>query len=178
MAIDFRCEYCGRRLSLADSLAGRETSCPNCGVSLLVPGADPGQAPTVKVVPPGAGAQLRTVPCPCCREPIEPAARRCPFCGEQVAPAALSPLASDASVDSPATLSLVLGLVGILVCGLAAPFAIWQAGVARQRATALGVAVPGTATAGAILGWVVVALMAFAMLFVFGMMALAIVGGM
>lgn len=186
MAIDFRCDYCGRQLSLAPSLAGQETTCPNCGVTLLVPGVDPALAPTAMEQPleqPVAAqkpAGEATVPCPYCGERIRPRASKCQFCGEHLQQGQVARGGthggSDPSVDNAATISLVLGLVGILFCGLAAPFAIWQAGVAKQRALALGIPVPGTATAGAILGWVVVALMVLGVLFVFLIFGLAAVG--
>lgn len=179
MAIEFRCDYCGRQVSLADSLAGQETSCPNCGVTLHVPGSsDPALAPTVS---PAAGASLKktSAPCPYCGEEIHSRVPKCPHCGEQLGRPGAA-MGRDPAIDSAATLSLVLGLVGILLCALAGPFAIWQGGIAQQKARAAGVDTPGTATAGIILGWITVALFVLSLLFVcvvFGLMGAGAAAG-
>lgn len=180
MAIEFRCDYCGRQLSLAEGLAGQETACPNCGVSLLVPaaaagayGPDLGGAPTVQT---SSRPPEQRVPCPYCGEQIKKEAHKCPHCGEGLGQ---RPGRSyvDPGIESAATLSLVLGLVGILLCCMAAPFAIWQASVARQKAVAAGVPTPGTATAGAILGWISVALTGLVILFYCVIFGVAAAGG-
>lgn len=179
MAIEFRCDYCGRQVSLADSLAGQETSCPNCGVTLHVPGgADGGLAPTL--APPRTAKTSTSAPCPYCGEELQSRVSKCPHCGEQLGQPGAA-YGRDPGIDSAATLSLVLGLIGILLCAFAGPFAIWQGGIASQKARAAGVATPGTATAGIILGWITVALFVLGLLFfcaIFGLgMAGAAAGG-
>lgn len=57
-------------------------------------------------------------------------------------------------MDSAATTALVLGIVS-LFCALAAPFAIWQGNVATGLARQARVSVPGGATVGIVLGWIV-----------------------
>lgn len=66
-------------------------------------------------------------------------------------------------VESAATTSLVLGLVGLLVCGLAAPFAILKGNEARDMARRARVPTPAGATAGVVLGWLTLAAVAMAL---------------
>lgn len=80
--------------------------------------------------------------------------------------------------NSRATTALVLGILGLVVCGLCAPFA-WQIGNEELRAIDAGRRDPsnrGTAQAGRILGIVGTALIAIGILFllVFGLAAVSI----
>ena len=57
-------------------------------------------------------------------------------------------------VDSAATMALILGLVGFLVIPLLGPFAIMKGNEAGRLARRARLPVPGTATAGLVLGWI------------------------
>ena len=57
--------------------------------------------------------------------------------------------------NAPASIpALVLGILGLVVCGLAAPFAVWQGRVGEQQVAQSGGSYggKGMATAGKILG--------------------------
>jgi len=72
-----------------------------------------------------------------------------------------------ADANSAATLSLVLGILGIVILPILAPFAIWQA----NKAEKLG----KPATAGKVLGWIGVAFLAIGVLaFLFFLVALIV----
>lgn len=72
-----------------------------------------------------------------------------------------------ADANSAATLSLVLGILGIVILPILAPFAIWQA----NKAEKLG----KPATAGKVLGWIGVAFLAIGVLvFLFFLVALLV----
>lgn len=104
--------------------------------------------------------------CPDCAERIKARARVCRFCGwgrEQSSkgkvPSAKRGHMRSRDPGSPAavsaaTSSLVLGILGLLVCGILAPFAILQANASARYARIARVPTPGTATAGLILGWI------------------------
>jgi TRAP-type C4-dicarboxylate transport system permease small subunit len=78
-----------------------------------------------------------------------------------------------------ATLSLILGVLGIVVCGVAAPFA-WQIGrrtVAEIDASQGRLGGRGAAQAGYVLGIVGTVLLGFAVLMVVGLLAAFVVLG-
>lgn len=60
---------------------------------------------------------------------------------------------SKARVESEANTALVLGLVALVACGLAGPFAISKANEVTRLARQARVPVPGAATGGLIMGW-------------------------
>jgi RsiW-degrading membrane proteinase PrsW (M82 family) len=53
MAIAFRCNQCGQRLSTQEEWVGRTISCPGCGAALLVPGTveEPAPVPVAESAP-------------------------------------------------------------------------------------------------------------------------------
>lgn len=74
MAISFHCK-CGRRLKVADAMAGRAGRCPSCGVGLTVPdSSDPYEVVRFDDQKPDR-------PCPSCRKPMSSAALVCVHCG-------------------------------------------------------------------------------------------------
>jgi hypothetical protein len=85
------------------------------------------------------------------------------------------PAAPQAGSSSQATISLVLGIVGIVCCGLAAPFAWWmgQKEIAAIDAGASSEAGRGLATAGKILGIIGTILLVLALIWVVGFGGLA-----
>jgi len=69
--------------------------------------------------------------------------------------------------DSQATLSLVLGIVGLLCCGLLAPVALFLGNSSRNRIQASGGALGGygLATAGFVLGIIGTIILALGVLY-------------
>lgn len=61
---------------------------------------------------------------------------------------------SQARIESEANTALVLGLVALVACGLMGPFAISRANAVTTMARQARVPVPGSATAGLVMGWV------------------------
>ena len=85
-----------------------------------------------------------------------------------------------ASASSQAVVALVLGILGVTCCGLAAPFA-WYLGVAEQRAIREGRSSPagdGMAMAAKILGMIGSALLLFGLMWIFFAGGMAILQGM
>ncbi|MCA8923504.1 MAG: hypothetical protein KDD82_16935 [Planctomycetes bacterium] len=90
----------------------------------------------------------------------------CPHCGVQAdvpqAPGGARPPAPRPSQQRPAVAAvadagntaLLLGILGFVLCQVLGPFAIMKGNQARAYAYEAGVPVPGTATAGLVLGWI------------------------
>ena len=112
-----------------------------------------------------------------CPTPVEPSSYRClgcgfdlsgsavggtcPECGRPVQESLRVATAKQGTNNSNATMSLVLGIIGVVACGLVAPFAIWLYYKAKED-IAQGIASPdsmGLATAGMVLGWIGTVLM-------------------
>jgi len=56
-------------------------------------------------------------------------------------------------IESEANTALVLGIVALVACGLAGPFAISKANEVTRQARQARIPVPGAATGGLIMGW-------------------------
>lgn len=100
----------------------------------------------------------------------------CPECGTSVANTIRVSGGTSAGSTSTATTCMVMGILGLAVCGICGPIAIWmyyQAvdDVKRNKAPTSSL---GMAKAGLIMGWIATALMILAVLVV----GLAIVAGM
>lgn len=78
MAIVFTCA-CGRKLQVADKLAGKKGKCPQCGTVLAIP-MESEAIPEEPVVL-ETGEEIPTEPCPHCKEPIVVGAVFCTKCG-------------------------------------------------------------------------------------------------
>lgn len=61
---------------------------------------------------------------------------------------------SPAQINSEANTALVLGLVALVACGIAGPFAISKANQVTRQARQARMPVPGAATGGLIMGWI------------------------
>ena len=95
-----------------------------------------------------------TVPCVACAELILAEARKCRYCGEMQPKAGprVPPKKTYRPPDSEATTILVLGILGMCLCGILGIFA-WTKGNAYVNACrSLGAEPRGTAVAGRILG--------------------------
>jgi len=92
----------------------------------------------------------------------------------------IAPPPAQAAASSQATTALIVGIVGVVCCGLAAPFA-WYLGNKELQLIAAGQSSPagqGAAQAGKILGMVGSALLILALVWVFFAGGLAIVQAM
>jgi hypothetical protein len=116
MAIEFRCNHCGRLLRTGDETAGRMAMCPECGSQTPIPVPEtPVQVEPVDV------------------QPLESAGAGTPYAGAGTVPAAFAPRDSQLGENpyrSPgqpgaaphghdpyrvhATTSLVLGIIGVV----------------------------------------------------------------
>jgi predicted small lipoprotein YifL len=56
-------------------------------------------------------------------------------------------------IESEANTALVLGIVALVACGLAGPFAISKANEVTRQARQARIPVPGAATGGLVMGW-------------------------
>ncbi len=80
MAIVFTCA-CGRKLQVAEKLAGKKGKCPQCGAVLMIPLES---EPVIEEPTPEPEPQVSegpTEPCPHCAEPIAVGAVFCTKCG-------------------------------------------------------------------------------------------------
>lgn len=104
------------------------------------------------------------VPCPFCREPVKAEALKCRWCGEFLKKdGALRSrfrkrVRLDLPVPDPAPV-LVLGILGILVCGVFGAFALVQGNQYLARCQALRIQPSGVGVAGRILGIVACVIM-------------------
>ena len=135
---------CGRQVETQPDWAGQWISCPGCAGSLYAP--FPGDKPSV---PTGA-----TRLCALCAETIPVSDVRCRYCGSDptgARPAAAPVPARPTSTDDGMPV-LIVGLIGILLCQLAAP-AAWIMGSSYEaRCRARGEAPSGPGHAGKVVG--------------------------
>ena len=102
--------------------------------------------------------------CPYCKEVVRPDAVKCRWCGEFLKKdlrlrsrlRRRPPL--DASLPEPSTI-LILGLLGLLVCGVLGAFALTQGNDYLNKCRALRIRPSGIAVAGRALGIVSCAIM-------------------
>ena len=95
--------------------------------------------------------------CPYCKEVVRPDALKCRWCGEFLKKdlrlrsrlRRRPPL--DASLPEPSTI-LILGLLGLLVCGVLGAFALTQGNDYLNKCQALRIRPSGVAVAGRALG--------------------------
>jgi hypothetical protein len=95
--------------------------------------------------------------CPYCKEVVRPDALKCRWCGEFLKKdlrlrgrfRKRPPL--DASLPEPSTI-LVLGLLGLLVCGVLGAFALTQGNDYLHKCRVYGIRPSGVAVAGRTLG--------------------------
>jgi len=80
--------------------------------------------------------------------------------------------AARARVESAANMALIFGILSIAVIALVGPIAIIKGNEATRLARRARISVPGTATAGLVMGWIATVLM----ILVFGMFLLLFVG--
>ena len=104
--------------------------------------------------------------CPYCREVVRPDALKCRWCGEFLKKdlrlrsrlRRRPPL--DADLPEPSTI-LILGLLGLLVCGVLGAFALTQGNDYLNKCQALRIRPSGIAVAGRVLGIVSCVIMLF-----------------
>jgi hypothetical protein len=100
-----------------------------------------------------------TVPCVACAETILAEARKCRYCGEFQERPRLRPKRAYRPPDSEVTNILILGILGVCLCGVLGIFA-WTKGNAYVDACrSLGCEPRGTAVAGRILGMIATGLL-------------------
>lgn len=117
-----------------------------------------------------------TKECRFCGEEIRKAAIKCRHCGEHLKQ---RPGGGDArirkQIDDAATMALIMAIIGIVACPITLPIGIIKGNEAKRRAIAAGIAVPGGATAGIIIGWLFISLNVLAILAVVLLFVVAIV---
>lgn len=187
MIVNFDCEFCGRGQTSPASNAGKTVTCRYCGGDCVVPrgGASGGAIGT----PVGGGPEKTTYHPPPQGDPFRPPADQAevyqrPSSGRRPAQPGHNPYqapqaglerqhvyqggAVPPEVNNAATAAIVCGALGWAVCFVFAPFAIWQAGKARDLAHQAGVPVPQTATIGKVLA--IIQLVLFGGFFMLGML--------
>lgn len=101
--------------------------------------------------------EVLDLPCPFCKEPIRPGATKCRWCGEflkkdlRLRARLRKPVTLDGGLPDPANI-LVLGILGILVCGVLGAFALTQGNAYLDRCRALRIRPSSLAVAGRALG--------------------------
>jgi len=138
---------CGRQVPTQPEWAGQWITCPGCAGSLYAP--FPGDKPSV---PASAGEATRL--CALCAETIPVSDVRCRYCGSDPTgarpapqPAPTRPRSNDDGLPV-----LIVGLIGIMLCQLAAP-AAWIMGSSYEaRCRARGETPSGPGHAGKIVG--------------------------
>jgi hypothetical protein len=128
---------CGRQVPTQPDRAGQWIICPGCDGSLYAP--FPGDKPSA----PTSATRL----CALCAETIPVSEARCRYCGNGATAARPVPTSSDDGLPV-----LIVGLIGIMLCQLAAP-AAWVMGSAYEaRCRARGEKPSSTGHAGKIVG--------------------------
>lgn len=131
---------CGRQVPTRPEWAGQWITCPGCAGSLYAP--FPGDKPSVPTAAPSP-----TRLCALCAETIPVSDVRCRYCGSEPSGARPAPASKDDGLPV-----LIVGLVGILLCQLAAP-AAWVMGSSYEaRCRARGETPSGAGHAGKIVG--------------------------
>ena len=137
---------CGRQVPTQPEWAGQWITCPGCAGSLYAP--FPGDKPSVP-----AAAPSPTKLCALCAETIPVSEVRCHYCGSDTTgarPAPATPAATTPKDDGVPV--LIIGLIGIMLCQLAAP-AAWVMGSSYEaRCRARGETPSGAGHAGKIVG--------------------------
>jgi hypothetical protein len=132
---------CGRQVPTQPEWAGQWITCPGCGGSLYAP--FPGDKPSV----PTNATRL----CALCAETIPVSEARCRYCGSDPTGARPAPAPAPTSKDDGLPV-LIVGLIGIMLCQLAAPVA-WVMGSSYEaRCRARGETPSGAGHAGKIVG--------------------------
>lgn len=97
MAIEVKCDHCGRLLKSRDEAAGRTGKCPGCGARIAIPAMSGAREPQIDEaelmlpppelplapppLPPASVQESPRRPCPKCGESIAVGAAKCRFCG-------------------------------------------------------------------------------------------------
>ena len=116
-------------------------------------------------------------PCPACGETIRKAAIKCRHCGEQLKQQPQARGQEARAMEDAANMSMILGIVGLVVCAFTGPFAIMKANEAKRLAQRARLPVSGAATAGLVLGWIATILLILSVLITVGMFVLILVAG-
>lgn len=191
----YPCPQCGGKMYIEAVHEGYEVPCPHCGDKFRVPrGAASASASasaiSAQAAPPPpdvpdtagaagaaqAGSELELEAAPS-TSAVSTSSRLPPIRREPRVPA--TPLRSNVPEQDPqATLILILGILGIVICGFLAPVAWYMGQAARTRARAAGRDPDGMVTAGWILGIVgsVLMLLSFALIAVYFVFIFAMVG--